>query len=315
MRQAFHTDIHGAVLLGATLLAAIAGTAQPISAFQDDPRSRLVVDVGWLAAHLDDPGVAVLHVGRNYDGGHVPGSVPLDLGSITYSSGEMDAPDHVMLELPPDLATAREAFEAAGVSDGMTVVVVFEGRGMANATRVLWTMQVLGLGSAGRLLDGGLDAWVEAGRPLSTEAQSSRRGRIAASPRLDRRVDKSFVRARGEASGIALVDARRPPHFSGEAEETEGRAGHIPGAGSLFFGDLFTDDARLKPAEELRDLFLRAGFSEGDQVVAYCHIGLWGSGVVFAARTLGLDAVLYDGSMREWAWDRSLPLERVPGGR
>jgi thiosulfate/3-mercaptopyruvate sulfurtransferase len=298
-------------LLGASMFC----LAHPVAALQEDPRGQLLVDVDWLEARIDDPGVVVLHVGRNYDDGHIPGSAPLDLGAITYSSGEVGSPDHVMLDLPPDLATAREAFEIAGVSDGSTVVVAFEGRGMANATRVLWTLEVLGLGAAGRLLDGGLGAWTEAGNALSTEAGSPARGRIEATPRLDRRVGKDFVRAEGASPGITLVDARRVPHFRGEEEETEGRAGHIPGAGSVFFGDLFTEDARLKPADELRSLLEQAGLSDGDQVVAYCHIGLWGSGVVFAARTLGLDAVLYDGSMREWAWDRSLPLERSPGGR
>ena len=302
-------------LRSALLGAAIFGVAPPLAALQDDARSQLVVDVEWLEAHLDDPDVVILHIGRGYADGHIPGSVPLDLGDITYSTGEVGAPDHVMLDLPPDLATVREAFEVAGVSDASTVVVAFEGRGMANATRVLWTLEVLGLGPAGRLLDGGVGAWTGAGRFLSTETVVTARGRISAPPRLDRRVEKAFVRAEGESPGIALVDARRVPHFRGDEEETEGRAGHIPGAGSLFFGDLFTDDARLKPAGELRDLFRQAGLSQGDQVVAYCHIGLWGSGVVFAARTLGLDAVLYDGSMREWAWDRSLPLEVSSGGR
>ena len=297
-------------ILGAALLCA----SQPLVALQDDARAQLVVDVDWLGSNLDDPRVVVLHIGRNFADGHIPGSAPLDLGDITYSTGEAGTDGHVMLDLPPDLATVREAFEVAGVSDGSTVVVAFEGRGMANATRVLWTLEVLGLGSAGRLLDGGVGAWTEAGHALTTEAVVPVRGRITASPRLDRRVGKDFVRAEGESPGIALVDARRVPHYRGAEEETEGRAGHIPGAGSLFFGDLFGDDARLRPADELRDLFEQAGLSEGDQVVAYCHIGLWGSGVVFAARTLGLDAVLYDGSMREWAWDRSLPLEREPGG-
>lgn len=282
---------------------------------QDAARARLVVDAEWLDGRLNDDDLVILHIGEGYAEGHIPGAVDFDLGQITYSTGERGEPGHVMLDLPPDLGTARAAFEAAGVSDASTVVVAFEGRGMAQATRTLWTLDVLGLGEAGRLLDGGVDAWTSLGNDLSTESVAPAPGRITALPRLDRLADKAFVRAEGEARGVALVDARRVPHYSGEREETEGRAGHIPGAGSLFFGDLFDDDAKLKPASELRDLFAEAGLQDGDQVVAYCHIGLWGSGVVFAARTLGLDAVLYDGSMREWAWDRALPLESSPGGR
>ncbi len=298
-------------LLGAG--AAVLTLAAPALA-QDDPRAALLVDADWVQSHMDDPDLVVLHVGRAFADGHIPGSALLDVNALTYSEGEMDDPDHVMLDLPPDLATARTAFEAAGVSDGSTVVIAYEGRGLPIATRALWTLQVLGKDDA-RLLDGGLTAWTAAGGAMVTDATPPTPGRITAAPRLDRRVDKAFVRDRGTAPGIALVDARRPAHYDGVEEEIDGRAGHIPGAGSLYVGDLTGEDGRFKSAAELRSLFEAAGFQDGDQVVTYCHIGLWGSAVLFAARTLGYDAMLYDGSMAEWAADRSLPLEAAGGGR
>lgn len=293
-------------------VALLALTAPALA--QDDPRAALLVDADWLESHIGDPDLVVLHVGRTYGDGHIPGSALLDVNALTYSEGEMDDPDHVMLDLPPDLATARAAFEVAGVSDGSTVVIAYEGRGLPTATRALWTLQVLGKDDA-RLLDGGLAAWTAAGGALVTEATVSAPGRITAAPRLDRVVDQAFVRDRGGAPGIALVDARRPVHYDGVEEEMEGRAGHIPGAGSLYVGDLTGDDGRFKSAAELRSLFEAAGVADGDRVVTYCHIGLWGSAVLFAARTLGYDAVLYDGSMAEWAADPSLPLEAAGGGR
>ncbi|HSG46296.1 MAG TPA: rhodanese-like domain-containing protein, partial [Longimicrobiales bacterium] len=101
----------------------------------------------------------------------------------------------------------------------------------------------------------------------------------------------------------------------GEREEFPGRAGHIPGAGNLPIEDLFGDDGRLRPREELRDLLAAAGVEEGDTVVAYCHIGLRATAVILAARAAGFEAVLYDGSMNEWARDPGLPLARPGGGR
>lgn len=298
-------------LLGAG--AALAALTAPALA-QDDPRAALLVDAAWLQSHLNDPDLVVLHVGRAYADGHVPGAANLDVGALSYSAGEMDDPDHVMLDLPPDLGTARAAFEAAGVSDGSTVVFVYENRGLPMATRALWTLQVLGKDDA-RILDGGLQAWTESGGEVSTAPAAPGAGSLTTAPRLDRRVDKVFVRDRGTSPGIALIDARRPAHYDGVEEEIEGRAGHIPGAGSLWVGEITGEDGRLKPAAELRSLFEAAGYEDGDQVVTYCHIGLWGSAVLFAARTLGYDAVLYDGSMTEWSRDRSLPLEPAGGGR
>ena len=40
-------------------------------------RSELIVSTAWLAAHLNDPKVVVLHVARaraHYDEGHIPGA-------------------------------------------------------------------------------------------------------------------------------------------------------------------------------------------------------------------------------------------------
>jgi thiosulfate/3-mercaptopyruvate sulfurtransferase len=93
----------------------------------------------------------------------------------------------------------------------------------------------------------------------------------------------------------------------------DGRAGHIPGAASLHYARLYTETGMLRPKPELRAIFEEAGYSDEDQVVAYCHIGYWASAVVFAARTLGMDARLYDGSMTEWAQDPDLPLVLPPG--
>jgi thiosulfate/3-mercaptopyruvate sulfurtransferase len=47
-------------------------------------------------------------------------------------------------------------------------------------------------------------------------------------------------------------------------------------------------------------------------VVTYCHIGQQASLVWFAARLLGFDARLYDGSFQDWAGRAELPVE---GGR
>ena len=57
-----------------------------------------------------------------------------------------------------------------------------------------------------------------------------------------------------------------------------------------------------------RDLFRNAGVKPGDQAIVYCHIGQQGTAVQFAARAVGIDAVLYDGSFEDWTL-RNLPVE------
>jgi thiosulfate/3-mercaptopyruvate sulfurtransferase len=292
--------------------ALILGALAPAGAIHAQSGAQLVVDAEWLKAHVDEPDVVVLHVGRRYAEGHVPGSAALSLDAIAESRGDMNDPGHEMLELPLDLDVARRAFEEVGVSNDSRVVFVFEGRSVQQATRALWTLQVLGKDDA-MLLDGGIEAWRAAGGALSAEATTPSPGTLTTPPRMELRVDRDFVRTRGSADGVALLDARRPVSYDGIEEEMEGRAGHIPGASNLHFAHLFDSDARLLPEAELRDLFSAAGVQAGDRVAAYCHIGLWASAVVFVARSLGYDAALYDGSMTEWAADPELPLV-TPGG-
>ncbi|HSM04549.1 MAG TPA: rhodanese-like domain-containing protein [Longimicrobiales bacterium] len=285
-------------------------SAAPATAQSPDSRNELLVDASWLMDNLDRDDLVLLHVARNEEAlaglETVPGAAALHLGQISYNRMEEGEP-HVMLDLPEDLSGVREAFEAAGVSDESRVVVLYDGGAFPNASRTVWTLQVLGRDEGVSILDGGLEAWVAAGGEV-TAPSTPAPGSLTLPTALDRRVDARWVLDHGQDAGIALVDARRTVSWDGTRPELPGRVGHIPGAGSLPQTELYDDQGRLKPAGELRSLFEAAGFQEGDQVVAYCHIGYWASAVVFAARTLGWDARLYDGSMTEWAADDELPL-------
>jgi thiosulfate/3-mercaptopyruvate sulfurtransferase len=293
------------VLLTLAWLAALITAA----ALSGQERAGLVVDAAWLSANLSHPDLVVLQVGRAEapEGPFIPGAVPINLNDLAVTSNE-EGETRIALDLPADLTPVRSAFEAAGVSDDSRVVVVFGESRVPDATRTLWTLDVLGLGERSSLLDGGLEAWKASGGALADAPGEPQPGRITAAPRLDRRVDGEFVLDRGAGPGVTLLDARREASYDGSRPEMEGRAGHIPGAASLHYAHLYTEDGALRPTPELRALFEAAGYAQGDQVVAYCHIGYWASAVVFAARTLGMDARLYDGSMTEWAQDASLPL-------
>lgn len=53
----------------------------------------------------------------------------------------------------------------------------------------------------------------------------------------------------------------------------------------------------------------RAGVALGQSVVTYCHIGIQVSVAYVAARSLGLDVSLYDGSFEDWSRRTERPVE------
>ena len=75
----------------------------------------------------------------------------------------------------------------------------------------------------------------------------------------------------------------------------------MTGARSIPFDTTTTDDLLLRSDRELRALFAGAGVAPGDTVITYCHIGRQATAVLLAARLLGFEVRLYDGSFEEWS--------------
>ena len=215
----------------------------------------LLVSVAQLQRRLNEPGTVVLHVGRDrasYDAGHIPGARFLALSSIVTER------DGIPNELP-SVDVLDQAFEAVGVSDDSRVVVYGDLGGLA-AARAFFTLDYLGKAPA--VLNGGLDAWRAAGRPVETAAATAGRGSFTPRPKADLVVDADWVKTHLRDSTVALIDARPPEQFSGaEAGAGITRPGHIPGARNLFWQNTVVSQANpeLRSTEVLRALYRLAG--------------------------------------------------------
>ena len=272
-------------------------------AWAGTPRDRLVVSPAWVAERLDDPGLVILQVGdkAGYEAGHIPGARLIALADI---AAPATGAEPLTLQMP-DPETLRARLAGLGVSNRSKIVVYPSRDGIQAATRVVFTLDAAGLGKRTFLMEGGMSAWATSGGKLSMEAPVVRPGKLSTLKMRPLVVDAAFVREHAGKPGFAVVDARAPEFYSGArsggSPSKPHKTGHIAGAVSVPFVSVTTPDLKLAPAEVIAANFKAAGVKPGDTVVAYCHVGQQATATIFAARSLGLKVLLYDGSFEEWS--------------
>lgn len=265
----------------------------------------VVVSAEWLSENLGAADLVVLAAGRSpedFAAAHIPGARFIGMGEIQGTR------DGIPSQLAGDEALV-EVFEQAGVSDDSRIVV---SGAPLEAARLFYTLEYVGLGHVA-VLDGGLGAWRAAGGALSTEPVDPERGRITSNPNRSVSVNADWVAARLDADGVALIDSRSPEEFSGArlSRGTE-RPGHIPSATNLPWDGMLVsmETPLLRDPDDLERLLAGAGVAPGDTVVTYCRTGMRAAVVYLAARALGYETAMYDGSYLEWSARSELPVTR-----
>jgi len=279
---------------------------------QSDPRSGLLVTSTWLARHVTDADIVLLHVGSKdeYDAGHIPGARFVDLDDISVSDHEK--PGGLMLQIPTP-EDLRQKLAALGISDNSRIVVYYGNDWVTPATRVVFTLDYAGLGAQTSLLDGGMQAYKRDGNALSKVKPALRTGTLSTLRIRPLVVDASWVKSHVGKAGISVVDGRAAAFYdgvqTGRGMHSSQRTGHIAGAKSVPFTEITDENLKLRSREELAAIFLKAGVQPRDTVVGYCHIGQQATGMLFAARSLGHPVLLYDGSFEDWSAHADYPVE------
>ena len=277
--------------------------------FPSDPSPELagyahperLVTTEWLEAHKGTEGLFVLESKEDvllYDTGHIPGAIKIDWHT--------ELNDPVVRDYLEGEAFA-ELMSRKGISRDDTIVI-YGDKSNWWAAYTLWVFTLFGHQDV-RLLNGGRDAWVAQGRPLTKDVPTPP---ATTYPVVER--DDSQIRAFKDDVlshlGKPLIDVRSPEEYSGERthmpaypEEGALRGGHIPSAKSIPWATAAEADGRFKSHSDLVDIYLtQQGFEPGEDIITYCRIGERSSHTWFVMKyLLGFTNVKnYDGSWTEW---------------
>jgi len=132
--------------------------------------SPMLIDVESLSGVLNDRDLVLLHVGPKpeYDAGHIPGARQIYLNDVALPM-KHDNPMEIMLELPPP-EELRAKLASYGISSDSRIVLYTGPKGVfQSTTRVVFTLDYLGLGDRASVLNGGMEAWKAAGKKLTTD--------------------------------------------------------------------------------------------------------------------------------------------------
>lgn len=281
----------------------------PSPELADYAHPERLVTTAWLQENAGTEGLVILESNEDvllYDTGHIPGAVKIDWHT------ELNDPvvrDYLQGE---DFA---ELMSRKGISRSDTVVI-YGDKSNWWAAYTLWVFTLFGHEDV-RLLNGGRDAWVSQGLPLTKDVPSPSPSTYPVIERNDDDI-RAFKEDVLGHLGKPLIDVRSPEEYSGERthmpaypEEGALRGGHIPTAKSIPWASAATEDGRFKSHSDLVEIYLeKQGFRPGDDIITYCRIGERSSHTWFVMKyLLGFENVKnYDGSWTEWGSAVRVPI-------
>jgi len=279
-------------------------------------RYRTLVETSALAAHLDDPSLAIVDCRfdlkdtsageRAYETAHIPGAVYADVDRDLSAPKTGTNGRHPLPEVDIFVATLGRL----GIDAG-TQVVVYDQDSGGFASRLWWMLRWLGHDDVA-LLNGGFAKWSAEGRPTKSGVETPPRRVFVPHVQPQMMANATDIEGLVGKSDWRLIDARAPERFRGDVEPIDKVAGHIPGAVNVPFLENLDADGTFKSPADLAERFRNAsGSTPTDHLVVYC-----GSGVTACQNLLALEhagmhgAKLYPGSWSEWSSDPSRPMKK-----
>ena len=304
-----------ALIVAALSVGLVAGISVAPSTAAPKNLARSVVQTDWLEKNLDNPDVKIIEVSTEaglYERGHIKNAVKFNW----YTD---------LVEVVNRDIVARARFEklarAAGINKNSTVVLYGDKNNWFAAWGA-WIFNTYGIEDV-RLVDGGRVKWERDGRAFTSAVPSPKPGNFVAK-QADRSIRASLNRdvlpAVRKKGTVDIVDIRSADEYSGKIfapagfQELAVRAGHIPGAVNVPWGQNVNADGTFKSIADLKKLYADKGIDGKKTIITYCRIGERSSLTWFVlSEILGYEVKNYDGSWTEYGNSVGNPISNPSG--
>ncbi len=258
------------------------------------PNSHLLIEADELFSKLQTENVFLIDAREETGDSLLPGAI--HFAAIQ----ELVDPDHPVENylIGPDLF--QEKMREIGLHNNHSVVIYDDGNNLA-AARLFYALDYYGFQNAS-LLNGGLQAWINEGFPLSRERLFYIRGTFEVDEQEALMCDFDYIIEAANSPDKIIFDARSAEEYIGEEVRSE-RGGHIPNAVNIEWRKVLQEEGipYFLPPEELRKLFAENGITPEKEIIPHCQSNVRGSHAYFTLRLMGYDSVRpYEGSWFEY---------------
>ncbi|MDQ2052273.1 rhodanese-like domain-containing protein [Natronolimnohabitans sp. A-GB9] len=279
---------------------------------EDESESSVLVSPEWVEERLsefeqDDPELRLVEADAEYEDGHIPGAVQVDvLADLVDVDGCGIADKHCF----------ENYVGSRGITEESTVVIYSTDENQY-AAYLYWLFKYYRHTDV-RLLDGGKRRWTELGGPTTTDRPTVTTQEYTAHSADERiRAYRSDIKS-ALARDVTIVDVRSPAEYRGEQTQPPNKnlpeartAGHIPGTAHITWSEVIDEHGQFKDETALAQLFRDREVQPDTETIVYCHVGERSSIVWFVlSELLEYDVVSnYDGSWIEWGNLIDAPVE------
>ncbi|HMK05853.1 MAG TPA: sulfurtransferase [Ferruginibacter sp.] len=266
-----------------------------------------IIDPANLISLSPSPGVVIIdartgaNARANYDMQHLQGAlfVDLDTNLANIKPGAADGGRHPL----PHPAEFSALLGSLGITTESHVLVYDDKNGSNAAARFWWMMRSVGHKKV-QVINGGLQAAIAAGFPLSAGTEDVLPlidyGNVAWELPL---TDINEVEHASQDKNFTIIDVRDKERFNGEKEPIDLVAGHIPNAMNIPLTQNLDKNGFFLPPGKLKALYTDAlKDKDADKIIVHCGSGVTACHTILAMAYAGMTMPkLYVGSWSEWS--------------